>query len=185
MRGNAAFWIGVAAISCSACATKQEVPDEEKVETLMTLTEEGFDGIDRTQRVNALAISKAYPDLEVDSDGFGRRYAVRRDGNTIALIEPKGEIGYRAKVLANSVVGPRGVRVGQDFSTIARLDDLQCRRGDGEWASQIYCTTSDMQGIVFGFDGSVVDTGSCERACVLAENAALTGHSIEMIDWDL
>lgn len=150
----------------------------------MVLTPEGLMGLDPEQKIDATVIQKAFPELTVDTDGFGVRYAIRKEGATLALIEPTGAVGYRAKVLDASVAGPDGIRVGAPWTTIAELRDIQCRRGAGEWASQIYCTTPRFSGIVFGFDGATVDTGDCTESCTLPSTDGLAGHAIRMIDWE-
>lgn len=178
-----ALCILVAAATLSACGGKQKVAAPGTA-THMNLTDEGLEGLDEATAINGITLQKAFPELQVDTGGLGRRYALRANGETLAVVEPRGEVGYRAKVLSSGVAGPRGVRVGDDFAAIVRFDELQCRRGAGEWASQIYCTTPDLPRIVFGFDGARVDTGSCEADCRLPDENALQGTPIRMIDWE-
>ena len=168
----------------AACSGAQTTDTGSSEKPPLLLTADGLAGLDPNQKIDGTVINRAFPDLVVDSDGFGVRYAIRRNGATLALVEPTGEQGYRAKVIDSSVLGPEGVRVGDPWAKIEPMKDIQCRRGAGEWASQIYCTTPRLAGIVFGFNGATVDTGSCSQDCAVSQVTVLEGHPIRMIDWE-
>lgn len=169
--------------ACAGTPANSSAPVE--AEPILVLTSEGLQGLPVETKINAIEIQRAYPELDVEGSAYGKRYAVRLEGETLVLIEPTGEVGYRAKLLSNKTTGPRSIRVGDPFSEVAALSDLQCRRGSGEWASEVYCTSSSTEHIVYGFDADNIETGDCLAECVVTDTSGLERAKVRMIDWQL
>ena len=169
----------------AGCAAAPEAPKAVEPEPILVLTPEGLEGLPATGPINAFVIQRACPELVVVASAYGTRYAVRHAGETLALVEPLGSTGYRAKLLSALTTAPRNIRVGDLFSEVASLSDVQCRRGAGEWASEVYCTSPATQNIVYGFDAAGIATGDCTAKCVVSDTSVLQSVPIRMIDWEL
>jgi hypothetical protein len=174
------IWILMVAL-IAGCGAKQkpETPTEPKVS--VALTRDGLQPFPEGELSQA-SLEEVFAGYAVAASDDGQTFAIRDGGDTIVLIEKLGA-SIRAKVTGEGVAGPAGIRVGADWSKVAALSDVQCRRGASPWSDQAFCTSSELPGIVFGFDLDGITTSGCVESCRIEDLSAMEGTKVRSIDW--
>jgi len=139
----------VATIGLAACGGSDDGP---AVPAMMTLTEDGLDGVGAGTPFVADAVRDALPgrevrfgvDLDRPSPEQRAMIAVRMNGEDQAYLytDEAGETVVEINVVGDRVRGPRGAVVGARYPDVA-ADDLECRPDGSEEGGLIVCAAPE------------------------------------------
>lgn len=174
-------WMVTLALVLVGCGAKQNPDTAEESGLSIALTQDGLQPFPEGE-ITELSLSEVFEGYTVQGTDDGQVFAIRDGGDTVLVVE-KTPDGYRAKVTGEGVAGPAGIRVGADFEKVQALNEVQCQRGAPPWDEVAFCTSSDLEGIVFAIDAEGARTPGCTSGCRIEDLSTLTGTKVDSIDW--